>query len=164
MHISITEIHLAVRLKHCKSTTSIKYVYNEIKNRISEINFKIKWKIIKSLSRVWLFVTLWTVGWQAPMFIVFSRQEYWNELPFPFPNSAGQLQHTPWRSVYSLSHSNSAYSVFTWKPWAAQKSLSPDGEFVKCPWKEVRGWVQGLPHPSLPSSAQEPVQVSPASL
>ena len=30
------------------------------------------------LSRVWLFVTPWTLAYQAPLFIEFSRQEYWS--------------------------------------------------------------------------------------
>ena len=42
----------------------------------------------KSLSCVWLFVTLWTVAHQAPLSVGFPRQEYWSELPFP---SAGDL-------------------------------------------------------------------------
>ena len=36
-------------------------------------------------SHVWLFVTLWTVAHQAPLFTGFSRQEYWSELPCPPP-------------------------------------------------------------------------------
>ena len=43
-----------------------------------------EWKV-KSLSRVWLFATPWTVAYQAPPSIGFSRQEYWNGLPFPSP-------------------------------------------------------------------------------
>ena len=31
------------------------------------------------------FVTLWTVVKQAPLFMKFSRQEYWSGLPFPSP-------------------------------------------------------------------------------
>ena len=38
-----------------------------------------------SLSRVWLFVTLWTVALQAPLSMGFSRQEYWSGLPCPPP-------------------------------------------------------------------------------
>ena len=30
-------------------------------------------------------VTPWTVARQAPLFIGFSRQEYWSRLPSPFP-------------------------------------------------------------------------------
>ena len=39
----------------------------------------------QSLSRVWLFATLWTVARQAPLSMGFSRQEYWRGLPFPPP-------------------------------------------------------------------------------
>ena len=40
---------------------------------------------MKSLSRVQLFVTPWTVTYQAPLSKGFSRQEYWSGLPFPSP-------------------------------------------------------------------------------
>ena len=40
---------------------------------------------VKSLSRVRLFATPWTVAYQAPPSMGFSRQEYWSGLPFPFP-------------------------------------------------------------------------------
>ena len=45
-----------------------------------------KWKVkVKSLSHVRLFVTPWTVAYQAPPSMGFSRQEYWSGLPFPTP-------------------------------------------------------------------------------
>ena len=40
---------------------------------------------VKSLSRVQVFVTLWTVAHQAPLSMVFSRQQYWSGLPWPPP-------------------------------------------------------------------------------
>ena len=40
---------------------------------------------VKLLSRVRLFATPWTVAHQAPQSVGFSRQEYWNRLPFPSP-------------------------------------------------------------------------------
>ena len=40
---------------------------------------------VKSLSRVRLFATLWTVAPQAPLSMGFSRQEYWSRVPFPSP-------------------------------------------------------------------------------
>ena len=36
---------------------------------------------VKSLSRIRLFVTPWTVAYQASL----SRQDYWSGLSFPFP-------------------------------------------------------------------------------
>ena len=43
------------------------------------------WSEVKSLSRVWLFATPWTVTCQAPPSMGFSRQEYWSGLPVPSP-------------------------------------------------------------------------------
>ena len=37
------------------------------------------------LSRFGLFATPWTVTYQAPLSMGFSRQEYWSGLPFPSP-------------------------------------------------------------------------------
>ena len=39
----------------------------------------------QSLSHVRLFAAPWTVACQAPLSMGFSRQEYWNRLPFPPP-------------------------------------------------------------------------------
>ena len=36
---------------------------------------------VKSLSRVRLFATPWTVAYQAPQSMEFSRQEYWSGVP-----------------------------------------------------------------------------------
>ena len=40
---------------------------------------------VKSLSRLRLFATPWTVAHQASTSMEFSRQEYWSGLPFPSP-------------------------------------------------------------------------------
>ena len=40
---------------------------------------------VRSLSYVQLFATPWTVAYQAPLSMGFSRQEYWSGLPFPSP-------------------------------------------------------------------------------
>ena len=53
---------------------------------LSKIMTSMKVKVkVKSLSHVQLFATPWTVTYQAPWSMGFSRQEYWSELPFPFP-------------------------------------------------------------------------------
>ena len=50
---------------------------------------KDKWVLkrmkVKSLSRVRLFATPWTVVYQALQSMEFSRQKYWSGLPFPSP-------------------------------------------------------------------------------
>ena len=38
-----------------------------------------------SLSCIRLSATLWTVAYQAPPSMGFSRQEYWSGVPFPSP-------------------------------------------------------------------------------
>ena len=43
------------------------------------------WSEVKSLSRVQLFATPWTVAYKAPLSMEFPRQEYWSGLPFPSP-------------------------------------------------------------------------------
>ena len=40
---------------------------------------------VKSLSHVQLFVTPWTVAYQPPPSMGFSRQEYWSGVPLPSP-------------------------------------------------------------------------------
>ena len=51
------------------------------RREITEIDFE----EVKSLSRVQLFETPWTVAYQAPQSMEFSRQEYWSGLPFRPP-------------------------------------------------------------------------------
>ena len=73
-----------------------------------------KWKVrVKSLSRVRLFETPWTVVPQTPLSMGFSRQEYWSGLPLPSPDS-------------SLEHSFSALALLTFctrQFWSALMSL-----------------------------------------
>ena len=40
---------------------------------------------VKLFSHVQLFATSWTVAYQAPLSMGFSRQECWTGLPFPSP-------------------------------------------------------------------------------
>ena len=51
---------------------------------------------VKSLSRVRLFATPWTVAYQAPLSMGFSRQEYWSGLPFPSPGDLPDPGIEPW--------------------------------------------------------------------
>ena len=50
---------------------------------------------VKLLSHVQLFVTLWTVAYQAYPSMGFSRQEYWSGLPFPSPGDFPDLGIKP---------------------------------------------------------------------
>ena len=64
---------------------------------------------VKSLSCVWLFVTTWTVAYQAPPSMQFSRQEYCSGLPLPSPGDLPNPGTEPglphYRQIlYHLSH------------------------------------------------------------
>ena len=61
--------------------------HSDPKERQCQRMLKVK---VKSLSRVQLFATLWTVAYQAPLSMEFFRQEYWSGLPFP---PSGDLPH-----------------------------------------------------------------------
>ena len=66
-----------------------------------------KWKVKgKSLSRVRLLATSWTVAWQAPPLMGFSKQEYWSGVPLPSPHisTTFQLIH-----LFSLCQSHQSY-------------------------------------------------------
>ena len=59
-----------------------------------------KWLLLLLLShfsRFRLCVTLWTTACQAPLFMRFSRQEYWSGLPCPPP---GDLPAQGWTWVF----------------------------------------------------------------
>ena len=59
----------------------------------------------QSLIHVQLFATPWTVAPQAPLFIGFSRQEYWSGLPCPplgDPPNPGVELRSPTLQVDSL--------------------------------------------------------------
>ena len=69
---------------------------------------------VKSFSRVWLFVTPWTVAYWAPQSMEFSRQEYWMSCHFllqgifPTQGSNPGLPHCR-QMLYCLSHQGSLY-------------------------------------------------------
>ena len=58
--------------------------------------------MLSRFSHVQLFVTLWTIALQAPLFMGFSRQEYWSRLPFLPPGDLPMQGSNP--SLPSLLH------------------------------------------------------------
>ena len=49
------------------------------------VGYSTQFVCVKSLSRVRLFETLWTIARQAPLSMGFSRQENWSGFPCPPP-------------------------------------------------------------------------------
>ena len=64
----------------CKKQSQTNKKQVELHQGKNFLHSKVK---VKSLSRVWLFATPWTVAYQALPSMGFSRQEYWSGLPFP---------------------------------------------------------------------------------
>ena len=83
-----------------------------------------EWVSEKSLSRVRLFATPWTVAHQAPTSIEFSRQEYWSGLAFPSPLRANNFLQTKQNLIIALKiKSNKQTSCFSTAPCMRAMSL-----------------------------------------
>ena len=50
---------------------------------------------MKLFSHVHLFVIPWTVAYQAPPSMEFSKQKYWSESPFPSPEDLSDPRIKP---------------------------------------------------------------------
>ena len=60
-----------------------------------------KWKVkVKLLSRVRLLATPWTVAFQAPPSMGFSRQEYWSGVPLPSAVDMLMILYSPLVFIY----------------------------------------------------------------
>ena len=92
---------------------------------------------VKSLSRVRLFATPWTVVYQASPSMGFSRQKYWSGLPFPFPGDlpnpgikpgspaleADALTSEPPGKPQGIKSTPPALDGWSLNHWTAKKSL-----------------------------------------
>ena len=108
-----------------------------------------KEKKVKLLSRVQLFATLWTVAYQAPPSMEFSRQEYWSGLPFPSP---WDLPHPGIKPGSPALRADALRSEPPGKPQRKASHISPLG--VKHP--RVPSLIynpQSLPAPCMPGWA-----------
>ena len=65
-------------LRYADDTTLMIESEEELKSLLMKVK-------VKLLTRVRLFVTSWTVNYQATSSMGFSRQEYWSGVPFPSP-------------------------------------------------------------------------------
>ena len=90
--------------------------------------------VLSRFSRVRLFAPLWAVAHQAPLFMGFSRQEYWSEVSCPPP---GDLLHPGMESV-SLKSPALAGGFFTtstsWETlrrWPKKKKRKEIGEHIR---------------------------------
>ena len=120
---------------------------------LSRISFSNAWKW-NLLSRVWLFATLWTAAYQAPLPMGFSRQEYWSGVPLPSPRIwivrtlreggvKNYFQVLRWKLGWKCKH------AVKWGQLEQQQVLGNDYTFswrilillsdrvIKCHWEET---------------------------
>ena len=76
----IQEFHFWAYTRNNSNRDSNSYLYTSVHSSI--IHDSQKACEVKSLSPVQLFATPWTVAYQAPLSMGFSRQESWSGLPF----------------------------------------------------------------------------------
>ena len=90
------------------------------------------------LSRVRLFVTPWTVTYQAPSSMGFSRQEYWSGLHFPspgdFPNPGIEPGSPAWQADSLLSEPQSPDLVFLLQVGLSQQAGRIEGKLFFFPY------------------------------
>ena len=96
-------------------------------------------KKVKSLSRVRLVATPWTVALQAPPSMGFSRQEYWSGLPFPSPGDLLDLGIEP-RSP--ASKADSLPSEPPGKPDSTKLVTKKQKQTEKLPPPPKFGWIE----------------------
>ena len=79
---------------------------------------------------VWLFITSWTVARQAPLSMGFSRQEYWNGLPFPPPGNLldPRIDHLSCLSCIGKR------ILYQWTTWEALLLCLPGYNW--CEWRK----------------------------
>ena len=83
----------------------------------------------------WKDFLSWTVSYQSPLFMEFSRQEYWSGLPFPSPGDLSNLGTEPWfpelqaysllsepsgKPFFQLSNYSGVYLHFFCRIWCLQ--------------------------------------------
>ena len=96
-------------LLHCKACSFSRSVHSAHKWHKTYVCVCVHMCMLSCFSHVQLFATPWTVAHQAPLSMVFPRQEYWSGLPFPSP---GDLPN-PWIKPASLKSPALAGRFFT---------------------------------------------------
>ena len=94
---------------------------------------------VKSLSRVRLFTTPWTVVYQASPSMGFSRQEYWSGLPFPSP---GDLPD-PWIGPMCSALAGGFLTTKTpQKPWRMAQATAKPWAVPSARWRALGDFEQ----------------------
>ena len=104
--------------------------------------------MVKSLSRVQLFATPWTVAYLASASMGFSRQEYWSGLPFPSPGAdvltSEPPPYDPSIPLLGIYPEETKIEKDTWIPQftAALFKIGRIWKQPTCPWTDE--WIKKL--------------------
>ena len=103
------------------------------------------------LSCVWLFATPWTVAYQAPRSMEFSRQEYGSGLPFYSAGGSSWPRDRGWglqycrQILYHLSHQGSSKPLSTGTLLLQPQEATLTAPFPfgshSLPWRQLRSLV-----------------------
>ena len=85
----------------------------------------------QSLSHVQLFAILWIVAHQAPLFMEFSRQEYWSRLLIPTPGDLPDSEIEPTSLVSPALAGGFFTTELPGKPGMMNNGVIIDGGFLK---------------------------------
>ena len=106
---------------------------------------------VKSFSHVWFFVTPWTVAQQAPLSMVFSRQEHWSGLPWPPP---GELPDPGIEPMSPALPGRFFTTSTTWEAWLTLLLIRNSGNRAQqsvltrwfwCMLRFENHWCRGKP-------------------
>ena len=81
---------------------------------------------------VHIFATWWTIAYQAPPSMVFSRQEYWSGLPFPSPGDFPNPGSTPTGSPTLQADSLPSEPPGKHRMWVGSFELGSDSNVSVC--------------------------------
>ena len=91
------------------------------------------------LSQVRLFATPWSVSLQAPLFMEFSKQQYWCRLPFPIPEDLAD----PGIKPMSLASPTLAGGFFTTEPPEMRVRSLGREDLLEKEWQPAPGFLPG---------------------
>ena len=114
-------------------------------------------RMLSCFSHVWLCTTPWTVAYQAPLSMEFSRQEHWSGLPFPsqeyLPDPGIEAVSLTSPSLADGFFTTSTTSGYIWRcNWLAlchtslEKSMATHSSICawRIPWTVEPGGLQSM--------------------
>ena len=90
----------------------IQLLWRKPQQFLNTLRIKLLLCVLSCFSCVLLFAIRWTVAWQAPMSVLFSRLEYWREWPRPPPGGLLEPGIEP-RSLMSPALASRSFTIST---------------------------------------------------